>query len=159
MARGEVTFRTTAPRLTVTCWLGADPPKPTGGYGGWDIVERPRRVGLTQWNGREPIQMDVPIVIDGFKHNDSVEYEITKLERMALPFIKEPPEVKLIGSAVPHSDLDWVIQDIEWGTDVIRIGNGDRVRQDAVVKLISKVDVDKVKLRAAVKTRNKKGRK
>jgi hypothetical protein len=157
MAAGEVTFKTTAPRLQFTCWLGAEAPKPTGGYGGWDITPRPRRVALTQWRGREPIQMDVQILFDGFKKNDSVEYDITKLERMALPYKVEPPKVKLIGTAIPHSDLDWVIQNIEWGAS-LSLRNGDRVRQEATVTLYSHIDVDKVKLTAAAKARQKKGR-
>jgi len=159
MARGEITIKTvSAPKLSVTCLMGADPPKPTGGYGGWEIVPRPRRVALTQWTGREPLQMEVPIVLDGWKQNDSVEYDCTKLERMALPYVKEPPAVKLVGTAVPHNDLDWIIQDIQWG-DAMKMTNGDRARQEAVLIVISKIDIDKVRLTAAAKTRAKKGRK
>jgi hypothetical protein len=159
MAAGEVTFTTIgAPKLSVTCWLGADPPKVMGGYGGWEIVNRPRRTAVTQWRGREPIQMDVAIVLDGFKGDDSIEYDVIKLERMAQPYKTEPPQVKLIGSAVPHSDLDWVITNIDWG-DAIRRKNGDRLRQEGTVSLVSHIDVDKVKITAAKRTRQKSGRK
>lgn len=146
------------PGLEVKALLGADPPTPTGGYGGWDIVGRPRRVGLTQWNGRQPIQMDVSILFDGFKNDESVEYECVRLERMALPFINEPPVVRLFGSSIPHNDLDWVINNIAWGSS-IKLKNGDRIRQEATISLISYQSADKVRLSAAKKARAKKGRK
>jgi hypothetical protein len=150
--------RTARPNLRETVRLGPEAPIVTGGYGGWDMVERPRRVAMTQWNGREPIQMDVPIVFDGFKRNDGQEINIATLERMALPHGGgEPPKVKIIGSAMPHSDLEWVINGITWG-EQIRNRDGLRVRQEGVVSLISYIDVDKVKLSAAKKTRNRKAK-
>lgn len=140
----EVTITSTRPSLIVTAWLGQDPPTVTGGYGGWDIVARPRRQSLTAWKGHEPYQMDLPILLDGFVTTSSVEARCTALERMARPpqVLDEPPLVRIAGS-VPHSDLSWVVQRITWG-DVIRSEKGQRIRQFAVLSLLRYIADDRV---------------
>lgn len=156
--RGQITFRCAAPALTVTCYMDETGPKITGGYGGWDIVERPRRVALTQWNGKDPYKMEIGIILDGFIDDDEVEIEIAKLERMALPFNTEPPVIEVKGSAIPHDDLKWVVEDIDWG-DALRKSNGRRVRQQGTIKLVQNVKADRLQLSAAKRIRNKAGRK
>lgn len=161
MAAGDITIKTRiAPLLTVVGSLG-DPPRVTGGYGGWEIVDRPRRVGITQWMGREPLQMDINMVLDGYIGSDTVEFDITKLERMALPHgNRHPPTIDLRGSAVPYADADlpWLINRLEWG-DAIRLKNGDRVRQFVTIGFLVYVAADRLQLKAAQLTRQTAGRK
>lgn len=145
----EVTISSTRPNLSVTAWLGVDLPTITGGYGGWEIVARPKRQSLTTWRGHDPYQMTLPILIDGFATNSSVEARCTAIERMARPprVLDEPPLIRITG-AVPHTDLTWVIQTIGWGA-VTRSTTGQRIRQELVLNLIRYIEDDRVQLTGA----------
>lgn len=170
MPAGTVLIQTTSPgpNLAITAWIGEAGASPTGGFGGWEMTARPRRVGITQWRGREPIQMDLPLVIDaeafGGNSGDSVELAISKLERMALPYKTTPPLIKLnpsVPNMIQHTDKVWIINGFTWGTslrDLQQIGKqtvGDRVRQEVTLALVSYVAVTTVKLKAAARARAK----
>ena len=104
--------------------------------------------------------MEIQFVLDGWSKppgQRSIEYDVTALERMALPHKTQPPVIKIIGSAMPHSDLDYVIQDIDWGP-AIRANSGDRFRQEGTITLVRYIAVDKLKFTAAQKKRQSKGR-
>jgi len=163
MAEGRITFKSKDPNMSFTCWLGNDGVKPTGGYGGWDIVPRPRRLSLVQWNGRDPLQMDIDIVIDGYAKShqgDSVEKEVEILEKMAFSEdFDDPPVVKISGAAVPHTGLDYRITNIQFKEMIRRQTDGDRVRQEALVSVIRDVRADKIQLTASKRLRLKKNRK
>jgi hypothetical protein len=163
MAEGRITFKSKDPNMSFTCWLNNEGVKVTGGYGGWDIVQRPRRLSLVQWNGRDPVQMDIAILIDGYavSHNgDSVETECEILEKMAFSDdFDDPPVVNISGAAVPHQGLDYRIMNIQWGEMIRRRTDGDRVRQEAVVSVVRDVRFDKIQLSAAKRARNKKKKK
>lgn len=158
MAKGEITIRCVGPpKLSITVLMDETGPVVKGGYGGWEIVDRPRRVSLTQWNGRQPYQMDVGIMFDGYRQDNEVEIEISRLERMALPYGKEPPVVEIKGSAVPHDDLKWVITNVTFG-DALRRSNGRRVRQQVTISFTQYVASDRLQLKAAKNARQKAGR-
>src|SRR5262252_6436265 len=97
---------------------GDGAPKMVGGIGGWNIVARPRRVGLTQWGGREPYQMDVPILFDRWHDQNSVEREIRQLNKMALGYDYAPPPTVTMQGALPVVGATWVITSIDWGDNV-----------------------------------------
>lgn len=158
---GRIKFDCEALGISVTCWLGPDDPKPTTGYGGWVQVERPRKGSVTQWTGRSQYEMPIQIVIDGFHDTNEIEDECRRLELMALPDKKEPPQIKIYSDSVPHAgpDLEWVINGIDWGNAIRRNFNGKRVRQEATVNLIRYASYDKVQLSAAARFRARKGRK
>lgn len=168
-AKGRVTIKTVdpGPGLAIAAWLGEAGANVTGGYGGWNIIARPHRVSITQWGGRDPIQMDLPLVLDGFdgqtlsnRMTESIELVATKLERMALPWKDKPPRVKVTGSSsnlIQHDDLDWVIMSLAWGT-ALRDDAGNRLRQEVTVGLVAYRGVEKVKIRAAQLARNSAGR-
>lgn len=131
------------PTYACTCLLGDGAPEITDGYGGWEVVDRPRNVGMTQWNGRNPLTIKIPILFDNWTRGTTIEPDIRELEKMAGNEINmgQPPLV-LINSmgVVPHdyhdaTQNDWVIQTIEWG-DSDRNESGHRVRQAATVTLI-----------------------
>lgn len=154
MVEGKITFTSKDPNLSFTCWIDTDGVKVTGGYGGWDIVQRPRRLSLTQWNGRDPIQMDIPILIDGFAKKHSVEDECKILEKMAFSGdFDDPPVVNISGAAIPHNQLDYRILNIQWGDMIRRNSDGDRTRQAAVVSVIRDSAADKLQLSAAGRAR------
>jgi hypothetical protein len=144
-----ITFTTQKPALTVRCLRGEGPPTPTGGYGGWEVQARPRKVSLTKWVGREPLKMLVPIILDDFEDRGDIEEECQLLEKMALPTAPngEPPVVHVTG-AMPHAGpfVPWVIMDIEWGDAIYgRSQVSKRIRQFASITLLRHVSADKLK--------------
>ena len=157
MKPGYVTLTSQAPSLTVTCLLGADGARVTGGYGGWVDVPRPRRLALTQWDGRSSFEMAVQLVLDAHADDGSVEAQCTALERMALPprSLAEPPVLRIRGP-VPHSDLTWVVSGIDWGA-AMRRTDGDRTRQEVTISLKRYVAEDRLQLRPAAERAREKG--
>jgi hypothetical protein len=135
----------------VTALLGDTPADIPSGYGGWVVVSRQRKIGLTVWQGKDPLRMAVSILFDGFIDGTSQEIPISRLSRMALPPAGggEPPVVKVSGLGVPKpGPTEWVIESLAWGTNVIweNAANGvlARLRQDCVVSLLQYVDDDRV---------------
>lgn len=164
----EITFISKAPNLAINALLDGEGAIVTGGYAEWEVISRPRRLGVTHWVGRSPFTMDLAIIFDGHKAFESVETRCTNLEHLALPDDKTgiPPTVSIIKRGpsgdvphptVPHSDIkEWVVTGIDWG-DNIRDINGHRTRQHAVVKLLRYVAVDKIQVTAAQNARAKAG--
>lgn len=143
---GWVQISCTRPAIKVITRLDAETPQITGGYGGWSIIDRPRRVGATVWEGREPRQMDLKILLDGFKTSDGVAGAMLNLEKLALPATDtEPPRISIDGPGIPHTDLVWVIQNIEWGDAVFdNQQRGLRTRQQAVLSLLAYAAADRL---------------
>lgn len=121
------------------------------GYGGWIVVSRDRGVGLTQWNGKDPLRMAIPILFDGVSRRLGQEIGISNLSRMALPPTSggEPPTLTATGPGIPKvGPVVWVIENLQWGTNV----NWDfadngvyvRTRQDCVVNLLQYVAGDRL---------------
>jgi len=137
--------------LWVKALLAETAPSISGGYGGWEVVARPHRVSLTNWIGRDPVRMALPIMFDGFIAGDSIEPNITQLTRMGQPDDDgEPPTLKVHG-AVPRKDVSkWVIESLDWGTNIIWGMNPNgvsvRVRQDVTVNLLQFVAPDRAQL-------------
>lgn len=141
----------------VICLRGDGAPKMTGPSAGWEIVPRPRRVAFTQWIGRDPYTMDVPIMLDGYRRSDSIEEEVARLNQMKMgENLKPPPKVQLEG-AVPVKGATWVIADITWGDNVVwRVQNNQRmfrIRQDAIVHLLQYVREDRLNIKKSKRAR------
>jgi hypothetical protein len=129
---------------------GDGPPKIVGGLGGWSMVARPRRTSITQWAGREPYQMDVPVLFDGWHDGNSVETDIRTLNKMAIGMDYDPPPTVTISGALPVGGATWVINAIDWGDDVYwqqtDRGQFYRLRQDALVHLIQYQAVERLQI-------------
>lgn len=140
----------------VVALLDELPPQVVSGYGGWAVVGRDRRIGLTQWNGKDPLRWAIPILFDGLTTRTSQELQISRLSRMALPPLQggEPPVVSVSGSGLSSpGPSEWVIENLQWGTSkVIRefTDNGvmARMRQDCVVNLLQYVAPDRAQFKA-----------
>lgn len=138
----------------VTVRRGEGGPKMTAGGGGWETIARPRRTGFTEWAGGSPYEMDVPVLFDGWASDTSQEMAISFLNQMKMspgPWLP-PPTVKITG-LVPVKGATWVIQDINWGENVIWKAAGDggyRLRQDAVVQLLQFIAEDRLSIRKQV---------
>jgi hypothetical protein len=144
--------------------LGPEGAKVTAGYGGWEVVEVPRDVGITEWKGRPNYEMSLDLLYDGwtthprrpslpasFKHAPRlplgvryarrglwIEGALANLETLATPHppdMTTPPSVRIYGAA-PHTELRWVINALEWGDSIRDKVTGRRMRQQVTVKLL-----------------------
>ena len=146
-----ITFRS-AGITSVVVLLGTTPIAIASGYGGWTVTSRNRRVGLTTWAGRDPLRMTIPILFDGFANGVSQEIPISRLSRMAIESASspEPPVIQISGAGVPvpTGPVQWVIESLTWGSNVIwditPKGVMARMRQDCTVNLLQYVQGDRI---------------
>lgn len=156
--KAYVEFWAPGPRLRVRVLPGDGHPQVSDGYGGFETVTRPFRIGLTRWTGFNPIAVDIPILFDAFRAGDSVEDDIKRLERMAgrdTGLAREPFELRIRspGRLVPHQDAcTWVITSIDWGDAVTRT-DGKRMRQAATVSVLQLVEDAREVNRSAARRR------
>jgi hypothetical protein len=130
----EVRIRNRRTGVVVVALLGGEPAKPTG-YGGWQSIPRPKRTPMSDWVAGEHPRMPLPILLDGFRENRSVQQSFDRLEAMARKKgQKRPPTVSIAGP-VHHTDVVWVIENIDWG-DSYRNDDGVLVRQPATLELM-----------------------
>jgi LysM repeat protein len=125
----------------MTGLCGPNPPKIVSGYGGWEVINRPRKRGTIEWGGVEPLRMRIDFLLDAWGYDtayDNVNDAVEILDTMASP-VKEgvpPPIVRVTGSTVPRGrDVQWVIEELDWG-DTIYNTEGDILRQEALVTLL-----------------------
>lgn len=138
--------------LNLTVLRDEAPPKITGGRGGWQIVNRRRRKGLTSWVGRDPLSMDLPVLFNGWYYPTPYSIDADKSTLMAMAYgddFVDPPTVTIEGN-IPSRGVTWVIQDLTWGDNSVWIldnsGKDILVRQDCVVSLLQYVQEDTVKV-------------
>lgn len=144
MSREMQSITITAEGITpVIVLLDETPPSIPSGYGGWVVESRQRRVGLTVWNGKDPLRFAIPVLFDGLGDKVSQEIDISRLSRMALPPTTggAPPTVQVSGRGLQNPGPKiWVIENLVWGSNVIRdfSSNGVmcRLRQDCVINLL-----------------------
>jgi LysM repeat protein len=157
---GQVEFVCEDPPLSSAGWIGDGPITPSGGYGGWTEVDRPKRISITEWAGSKGYKLSIPVLFDGFASGTTVEPQIAALERMARQQggNEEPPVVHVVtvGSRPRTPSVDWVIADIAWG-DAIYNAAGLRTRQIATVEVWQYIG-DETIITLARKRRKKKGK-
>jgi nucleoid-associated protein YgaU len=144
----SIHFTSRNPNLQVYALLGEKNPVITDGYGGWTVVNRPHRRGLTNWTGRNPFRQEIDIVISEFKDGTSVEPQIKALQEMASPVLSNPartPVVRIHGDMLVHKDTDYIIEDLVFGATERNHEKGHRTRQLVTVKLLEYVDGGDVK--------------
>jgi hypothetical protein len=157
---GWVRISSDDPPLSVNALLWEERPDVTDGYGGWQEVTRPRRTPITTWTGSPALKMSLPILLDGWPQDRSVEREIAQLQQMATPTASDgdPPRVHVeaTGSAVPYTKRVWVIASLAFG-DALMNTAGNRVRQQVTLSLLEYVhDVYLAERSAANRRRHKK---
>lgn len=141
----------------LTVLLGSSPPKVTS-EGGWLVVNRPKTVGFTAWEGYSPRTMDITLMLDGFSQGSSQEEEYRQLHfmmRNPVGASKQPAPVKLTGP-IPLSDLNWVIQSIdEDSTSVLRSSDGQLLRVEVTLTLLEYIEADVLVGRTSVSPANR----
>jgi hypothetical protein len=128
----NITFKPVDPPhgTSVTAQLGDGFATPTAD-GGWAVVARPRQLGYTDWQGTTPVSMDIPIMLDGFRSNSSVEGSISRLFQMMMQRVgtrNEPVVIEILGVPLPFHGYRWVINSISPDDEVRRNTDGHRIR-------------------------------
>lgn len=129
------------PTGTLDILLGDSPPTITQGYSIFGEIARPKRSTVIEYVGKELFKMAVPCMLDGWVEGRSVEDRVRSLELIAVSRggKGEPPQDFRIEGPVPHKNLQWYIETIEWG-DAIYDGM-IRLRQVFVMNLVQKLDM------------------
>jgi len=131
----------TPPKLSVTAFLDATRPQPSGGYGGWTVLQRVRRKGVLEFDGSAPFTLAVALVLDGGAQRTSIEGDCDRLEEMALtpqPLVP-PPIIEVSGPfSKATANAQWVISDIAWGASLM-LASGDRHQQFVTVTFLQHV--------------------
>lgn len=117
---------------SVNAWRTDDAPLPTGGYGGWQTHTRPKKRSLVVWEGREPFQIPVPLLL--YRNGQPINSLIRDLDAMGSGTDDTPPPVVRIKGALmipANAGADWVIQDIAWSEEIrhLLIGRDYHVAQ------------------------------
>lgn len=133
------------PRLEVTVLLGEEPPKITDGYGGWSEVDRPRRSPLTDFLTVPLYRLSISAVLDGYAAGQSVQSQQHTIEKMARPVGTEKPPIVNVAGSVPRTDIDWVVEGLEWD-EVTRDDGGTLIRWGVTITLLQYVDPDQVEI-------------
>lgn len=143
-----VTLEAKNPDIKVTALLGKEAPTVTEGYGGWEVVPRPKSPPVTLWKGGNAFRMRLPLLLDGWIAGKSVEQQRENLEQLGREAHggNAPPVVNVhIPGGVPRSSrVDWVIEDIDWQEELRRDSDGLRVRIWAMVTLLEYIDPDNI---------------
>lgn len=141
----HITLTAPAAGLRVRGLRGTVAPSPTGGFGGWTQVARPRRKALTQWDGIAPLAVTFSLILDGVAADRSVEADCLALEQMAQPQgPRTPPPVVHAAGGLPHTEIDWVISDLQWDPAPMYATTLKRIRQEVTVQLLEHVAADTV---------------
>jgi hypothetical protein len=132
--------------------MGDGPAIITGGLGGWQVVPRQDDVGSTDWEGQEPLTQDVPLLLDGFPDDESVEREwntVKKLGRDAVGDERVPPVFKVWGPIEYGGEgKAWILPDngIQPNAQsIIRRDDGELLRIEFTLSLLEYIRPDTIK--------------
>lgn len=144
------------PPIDITIPMGDGAALPTGGLGGWTLLERQDDVNATIWEGQEPLTEDVPLLLDGYP-DESVQREWNTVKKLGRDANGErKPPVFRVHGPLDHDGKAWVLPagGIEINADrVIKRDDGDLLRIEFVLHLLEYVAPDEVRLRGKHKTR------
>lgn len=165
--KGTTTFR---------AYFGDGAPLVIDGYGGWSVKGRPKEIGITEWDGRNPMAIEIPFVVDNYSFDQDddepgrgirTESQVSRLESLCgVGGHAQPPLCEVNGQGViPHDEEaagngvhDWVIESVTWDRDVeIRSGDsGRRVRCGGMITIRQFVNASDLIRRVGPNSRAKK---
>jgi hypothetical protein len=128
VADGTLTIISQVTGTAFECYLGDGPALVTEGYGGWKVTNRPREIGVVDWEGRVPMAIDIPFMIYFFEDLISnspgvlCESQVSRLELLCGIGGHARPPVCVVdgGGLVPHDNTIapghhlWVIENVTW---------------------------------------------
>jgi hypothetical protein len=139
--------------FTVKAWRNGEI-VPSEGFGGHEITQRPKKVSITDWAGRPPFKVQLPIVLS--ERGASVLAYRQALERAATGTDGHRPEpVQVVRDAAgggalgdfpPGSGKEgWFIEDLDLSGRAKRHHDRTLVLKEIVVTLLEKKQGDTVK--------------
>lgn len=149
-----VTIRAVGSRDTVTGDQDGDDTV-SGGIGGWEQRQRPRRPTMLSWTGTPGVVWQLPVLL-GPDADSSIEPDCRLLQSWGVPGKDDdqPPTLLVDAPAGRAPDgAKWVLQDLEWGEQT-RNDRGRRIQQEVTLTLLEYVPGQVLKGPAA-RTRDK----
>ena len=144
---GTITIASGDPGLTVEALLDDTAPRYAGRFGGWETVDRPRRIGLVQWDKEDPMQVTLVVLLDKHAEGGSLRTDLDHLDRMAERGSKDKPPTVVwdTGGMVRHDlthepEAEWVITALDYGA-ALADDRGVTVRQSVTVTF-TELDAD-----------------
>jgi hypothetical protein len=123
--------------------LGGDPPRYSGGSATWDRISRPRRKSFTTFTGEEPWTCKLSIIFDAWPDGDVEELIRLVEDRMHRPEDRSEPDLlKLVGPAMSHADLVWVLESVDDSGECQRRSDGRRSRQALTLNFLEYVPAE-----------------
>lgn len=112
----NVTVACSNPSASITLLMGEDEPEFSGGYGGFDQIERPKRSPIAQWKAPPARTLSLSLLLDGHSEDRAVDGELFALSRLASnDGLNAPPVVTVSGTGVPGNGLiKWFISELNW---------------------------------------------
>ncbi len=136
--------------------LGATPPTLADGGGGFEVVARPRQLGMTTYTSQVPFTMSVEVTLDNMRKLNDMNPE-QLLDRILRIYTndegEEPAPCKVYGATLPLNGWKWVLNNIDWADDTIRDADGRLKRQTLTLTFLEFVKAGKIKF----KKKKKKG--
>jgi hypothetical protein len=136
---GYVRLTCDDPSLNIVVLLGPEPVRVTAGVGGWEVTPRPRQVGMTTWTGVEPLQVELPLMFDGWTSHASQERRLAALLRVARGDDQAEPGVISVDGVLMPAD-EWVIEDVSYGDVIVNPTTRERLRQAVTLTLREHVE-------------------
>jgi hypothetical protein len=126
--------------VTFALWGDATYKMAGSGSGGWQVIDRPRLVAITQWYDRSPFSLDLPLAIDSeviFGEADqSIESFANILESWMdrVPGTNQPPVLNISGPTV-GLQRQWVLYTFEYHEAIRDATAGFRTQQKVQLTL------------------------
>jgi hypothetical protein len=112
-------------------------PASSGSSGGWQIVDRPRQKGITQWYDASPMELDADLILDG--GGSSIEGDKATMFGWQYPpkGALQPAALSAAGPIdVEAKGLFWVLQNVKFDDDkVVRDNTGILLQQQLSIVL------------------------
>lgn len=146
MSRVRVTC--TATGLNQEFLLAPDAPSSSGGVGGYEEVARPKNSAMSRWTGRPLAQLTLPLMLDGYVDEESVEAEVDALLELGRDSDDPttPSQVVSLDGPLVWADHvpEWAVVDVQLGTSVYE--NDVLLRQPVTLVLLEHVPADLIEI-------------
>lgn len=125
-----------SPNVDIKVNMGDGPATPTAGFAAFESVARVNRRAMTDFIGPQPFQQDVPVLLDGFRDNRTVERSVDALLSLGGDTI-----FKAYGPIFNSGSRFVFGAEPEFG-EMVRAEDGTLIRCALILKLMGYVPAD-----------------
>jgi nucleoid-associated protein YgaU len=132
-----------------TCTFADGSPIVVEGYAGWQVINRPRDIGIVEWQGRNPMAIEIPFIIDYWRSGSDTpgihcEAQVARLEKLCgVGSRTQPPICKVDGDGVIPHDYSiwtqgrWIVENVTWDRSLELRNNvtGRRLRCGGTIQI------------------------